>query len=1080
MSATKTTGTEPTLAAADSTGGEPNHSAVKFRPDIEGLRALAIIVVVLDHLGVPGFRGGFIGVDVFFVISGFLITSLLAAEQRRNVEAARAQAPGSVSIRNFYIRRAKRILPAGLAVIAFSLIAGKLLMNSIRFQTVKADALWATFFGENIHLMRQATDYFAQGTAVSPLQNYWSLAVEEQFYLVWPLMFIAAVWIYKNAHLTLAAKLRIATLKRMPKVIGNWQARVLAAVAALFAMSLVWSIHATSVNPAPAYYSPFTRAYELALGALVAMAAPMLRLDERLSELAARITGIVGFGLILASVATISPSTPFPGAWGLLPTSGAALLIIAGMNRKATTPTGLLLSSPPARFIGRISYSLYLWHWPLIVFAGLIVSKQRISAPAWDAALAVISVLVAWGSYHLIEQPFRRLDGAAVNQLLAGPKRWISKRGPFGYGSRQKAVTATHSVPKLAAMAAAALLVFGTIAALARPLPSVDGGGAELEQSVATWANWNGKDSGVSASQGSAVPAKSKWLADLNASLNHNKATDAEIKAASYGKSQWSPDTGCFGVTSESAVSRCRLAGTGTAISKPASGQPWNVALVGNSFAAQWRETLATVLPTGSKLTALTAAGCPVAIEESDTRFRDASGLSCGQHVKFWHKQVKELKPNLIVIGFEIGASDHPAEIGSLLKYARASARHVLFLGPPPATHSFSDCLRGTNDIRTCNTSKASQLEADPLYAAAAKAAGVNYLSLKRLVCVNSECPWFVNGAPVRFDGSHLSKPTMKALSGFLLDAIAKATGSKLNAPEPSPAGASKTAVPSSFSSQQAFAKWKTLIAAAANKRTATKNEVSQAEHAKSLAPSDTCWYVTDAAKVESCSSSGHGGSKAIAWPKGVAKRVVLMGHSFAGQFIDTIAQVLPRSTTLVPLILASCDLSTPTSDHARLPNGRDCGAHNRFAFEQAAKAKPGLVIFSAQLRNQADAQSSKVRDMARRIKGLGAQTLMIVNAPNTVAVSDCLDGADSSKCGRPSSPSSSVGKAISAGHIFTSSQGFQELSISKLTCTITVCPPFIDGVLTRWDQERLTTKMMQRLEPFIARSINLALYRKS
>ena len=320
----------------------------------------------------------------------------------------------------------------------------------------------------------------------------------------------------------------------------------------------------------------------------------------------------------------------------------------------------------------------------------------------------------------------------------------------------------------------------------------------------------------------------------------------------------------------------------------------------------------------------------------------------------------------------------------------------------------------------------------------------------------------------------------MKALSGFLLDAIAKATGSKLNAPEPSPAGASKTAVPSSFSSQQAFAKWKTLIAAAANKRTATKNEVSQAEHAKSLAPSDTCWYVTDAAKVESCSSSGHGGSKAIAWPKGVAKRVVLMGHSFAGQFIDTIAQVLPRSTTLVPLILASCDLSTPTSDHARLPNGRDCGAHNRFAFEQAAKAKPGLVIFSAQLRNQADAQSSKVRDMARRIKGLGAQTLMIVNAPNTVAVSDCLDGADSSKCGRPSSPSSSVGKAISAGHIFTSSQGFQELSISKLTCTITVCPPFIDGVLTRWDQERLTTKMMQRLEPFIARSINLALYRKS
>ena len=162
---------------------------IRFRADIEGLRAVAVLLVIGNHLQVPGLGGGFIGVDVFFVISGYLITSLLAAEYAD--KAAKRQGMGSISIAHFYLRRARRILPASLAVIAAVWIASHELLNSLRAQQVQHDALWVTFFGSNVNFIRQANDYFAADLAVSsPFRHYWSLAVEEQFYFVWPVLFL--------------------------------------------------------------------------------------------------------------------------------------------------------------------------------------------------------------------------------------------------------------------------------------------------------------------------------------------------------------------------------------------------------------------------------------------------------------------------------------------------------------------------------------------------------------------------------------------------------------------------------------------------------------------------------------------------------------------------------------------------------------------------------------------------------------------------------------------------------------------------------------------------------------------------
>src|SRR5436190_7259977 len=272
---------------------------LRFRGDVEGLRAVAVLLVVLNHLEVPGFDGGFFGVDVFFVISGYLITSLLAAEYAKKAEARGGR--GSISIPGFYARRARRILPAALTVIVAVVVAGGLLLNELRVAQIRHDAVWAALFGSNVSFIRQATDYFGQGSVdSSPFQHYWSLAVEEQFYLVWPLLFLLVT------RLTfLGAAVR-------------WRARVATAAAVVGVGSLGWSIVATQRGPAGAYFSTFTRAWELALGALIGI---LTTRATRLPRLLGRTASATAVGLFVAACAVIGGTTPLPGAAALLPTA---------------------------------------------------------------------------------------------------------------------------------------------------------------------------------------------------------------------------------------------------------------------------------------------------------------------------------------------------------------------------------------------------------------------------------------------------------------------------------------------------------------------------------------------------------------------------------------------------------------------------------------------------------------------------------------------------------------------------------------------------------------------------------------
>ncbi|WP_256839078.1 acyltransferase family protein [Ornithinimicrobium faecis] len=353
------------------TSPSPTH-ARNLRHDVEGLRAIAVGTVLLYHLHMPGVSGGFAGVDVFFVISGFLITSALLREVERS---------GTVSIVDFYARRARRLLPAASVVILFTLVVGWFVLPVSARSNLLSDVFGSTLYVVNWVLASRSVDYLAEGSGASPLQHYWSLSVEEQFYLIWPLMILLAV--------LLAARFRLRPRRTM-----------LLLLSLLGAASLVWSIVQTSANPATAYFATTTRLWELAAGAVLAFAVPRL---AQLPRWAAQLAVAAGVAMILVSVTVYDQGTPWPGSAAILPVLGSVLVIAAGVPGRPTV-VGRLLSLPPMVWIGGLSYAIYLWHWPLVVLAE--ARWGELAVPLL-VGLGVLSILLAWATKILVEDPIR-------------------------------------------------------------------------------------------------------------------------------------------------------------------------------------------------------------------------------------------------------------------------------------------------------------------------------------------------------------------------------------------------------------------------------------------------------------------------------------------------------------------------------------------------------------------------------------------------------------------------------------------------------------------------------------------------
>ena len=356
-----------------------------LRGDIQGLRAVAVLTVIAAHAGVPFLPGGFVGVDVFFVISGYLIASLLYRE---------VLLTGRVSIGAFWARRARRILPAATLVTVVTVLLSLAWMSLLDARQVVIDALWASAFAANIHFAQQGVYYFAEGEGPSPLQHYWTLAVEEQFYVLWPLLLAACLAV--TAWLRRGKDRRV---ERLPR------SAVLTMLVALTLASLVWSVYATVESPSSAYFSTLTRAWELGVGAMVALVPPTFL--RRLTRLSLETMAVTGAVMLMTACIVITSETPFPGIAAVLPVAGTAMLILSGTAASPgrRTRTSKVLAVAPMRIIGDWSYSLYLWHWPAFVLP--VVALDRAMTPFEKCIAVLVVITLSAYTYRFVEMPFR-------------------------------------------------------------------------------------------------------------------------------------------------------------------------------------------------------------------------------------------------------------------------------------------------------------------------------------------------------------------------------------------------------------------------------------------------------------------------------------------------------------------------------------------------------------------------------------------------------------------------------------------------------------------------------------------------
>ncbi len=693
-----------------------------FRSDIEGLRAVAVLAVVGFHAGFPGLTGGFVGVDVFFVISGFLITGILWRD---------LSARGSIRLVRFYGARARRLLPAAATVIVVTALASCALLPPLQARSVLGDAIACALYVGNYRFAIEGTDYLAAGAPPSPLQHYWSLGVEEQFYLVWPALIIGTAWLVRRVH-------RRGCRANAPSVPPYLV--VLAAVGAVsFLISLVW----THWLPSWAFFSLPSRAWELAAGGLVALTASRWR---RLTTRAAAIAGCGGLLLIVVTCFDVGKATPYPGTAALLPVLGTALVLGAGC---AVSGRGAAraLSAPPMRLIGRVSYSWYLWHWPVLLLAPPLLGHPL--GLAGRVAAAAVSFVLAVLTLGLIENPIR----------FAAPVRYSPAR----------------SLALGAAVTAAAVCV-GMVLLAVRPLPVGHGTAAAA---VAVDAR---------ASSTAATGAPDDPVAQLTAQVHAAVSASAGVSAV---PSNLSPSlaeapgdkpavflNGCVRSWREVGQPECASGDTASTTT---------VALVGDSHAAMWSPAFEPIAEQRHwRLQTLGKVTCPLMELPITSPYLGRQYTECEQWRADILNRLHAERPQLIVVsmsrryGADFGFTSYdPAWVdglGRLVSRLRGSGAAVVVLGPIPDPHStVPTCVSGhLDDAQACSPPRAEAVNDTGIAAeaAATAAAGGQYADLSALFCTTDRCPVIVGNNLVYRDDNHVTIAYAQAL-GPVVGAIA-------------------------------------------------------------------------------------------------------------------------------------------------------------------------------------------------------------------------------------------------------------------------------------------------------------------
>ena len=685
------TSEKPLDSAED--GSAPSSPARHTRADIQGLRALAVLAVIANHL-VAWPSGGFVGVDVFFVISGFLITGMILRDREDT---------GSISLGRFYARRAKRILPAALTVLAVTAVAAHFLFNTTRQLATLWDAGFAAVFLSNWRSSAIGTDYFHADTAASPLQHFWSLSIEEQFYLVWPgLLAIVLVVVVGQSKKRGAGRLAVGLV-----------AAVLVGASFSFAMTQ------TALNPTGAYFSTLSRAWELGVGAIIAAAVPAL---ARIPFPARFVAGWLGLIGIIASFVVIDDSVAFPGPWAALPVAASALVIIGGIGgrQRYLFP----LENPVAVYLGDISYSLYLWHFPVITFMLILLPTQTIFTTAFVAAIILVISIV---SYHLIEQPLHRtpdLRGLDADERMTAWQAWRER-----FSGQAMVSTIGVAVVALAVVLAAGNAVDGE-----RPFASSD---SPVLSSDA-----------IQADLAAAVSATT-WPTNLSPSL------DSVMAASAVGN----PAKGCFEVGGTPDFGACTWGNANA---------EHHMYLVGDSTALAYAPAFKAIAEASAgqwKITTIGLYGCRF----TDVLVRnDGAGVmeACPVRKADVAARILEDKPDVVVVSnaFAAGQSADGGSIpiagmvdSTIAEMAKYRVNQVVYLAPPPLGADLAQCYSPVSSPQSCTVPVDDAWKAFAERFEKSAVDGSVFLTSLPFSCADGLCPAFAGTLPTKYDAVHMT-----------------------------------------------------------------------------------------------------------------------------------------------------------------------------------------------------------------------------------------------------------------------------------------------------------------------------------
>lgn len=665
-----------------------------FRPDIQGLRAVAVGSVVLDHAGFGWMSGGFVGVDAFFVISGYLITSHLVNSLRRD---------GRIGFAGFYARRARRILPASFVVLAATVVGAMLWVPVTLRERTLHDAVATALYAPNYVLAARGTDYLADDTP-SVLQHYWSLGVEEQFYLFWPAL-LALVW-------WLASRLRPRARRGTLAV----------AIAAVCVVSFAISYTLTRTNQPWAFFSLWTRAWELGTGALLAVVAPLV--VKALRPWLAVVLGWVGLAALVYACVGLDHATVFPGRAALLPVGGTVLVIGAGLARPRFGPE-LLLGLRPMQFVGAVSYSLYLVHWPILQLPAARRGYDPPISTRGNVVLIAVSLLAAWLLYRIVENPVRRAPILA----RARPARSL-----------------------VAALAGSAILVGGSYALV--PLARHQADDLASHQVAAALPR-------------AVAPPKATGFVprDMTPTLGAGKDDQAPVIG-----------NGCEVTRGNSTPHPCRFGRTDGP----------TMVLFGDSVGAAWQPAVAGAADAlGYQLITQTANSCAPGLLHHLENNQPLN--SCDHWRDNVVAQLRADPPDVLVLGQygdeQIQATDVPPAqqwvngMTALLARIPAQTKVVILQSPPKQKGSPLTCLaRHVDDAAQCATARAQALDLPgrdgQQQIAKAMPDRVTMIDLTDYFCGTESCPLISGNVLMWIDNHHISATYSRLLAPVLTDAL--------------------------------------------------------------------------------------------------------------------------------------------------------------------------------------------------------------------------------------------------------------------------------------------------------------------